>query len=162
MDLAHDASSLRDAMRHVAESVSVVTAGVGDDRTGLTVTSATSLSIEPPTMILCVNRKASSWPVIRKHRHFCVNYLERTQRDVAERFAGRGGIKGVERYAKAAWTTLVTNAPVLAGSVTSIDCRVDEFIERHTHVIVIGRVEAVQVNGGDPLVYGHGRFGSFA
>jgi flavin reductase (DIM6/NTAB) family NADH-FMN oxidoreductase RutF len=156
-----NAVSLRDAMRHVAEGVSVVTAGLGDDRTGLTVTSAISPSIEPPTMIVCVNRGASSWPIIRKHRHFCVNFLARTQHVIAERFAGRGGIKGADRYANAAWTTLVTQAPVLADAVASIDCSVEDFIERHTHMIVIGAVKAVQVNGGEPLVYGHGRYGSF-
>jgi flavin reductase (DIM6/NTAB) family NADH-FMN oxidoreductase RutF len=157
-----NALSLRDAMRHVAEGVSVVTAGIADDRTGLTVTSALSLSVEPPTMIVCVNRNASSWPVIQKHRHFCVNFLRATQRDVADRFAGRGGIKGVDRYARASWSTLVTQAPVLADAVASIDCDVEEFIERHTYVIVIGGVKAVQVNGGDPLVYGRGRYGTFS
>jgi 3-hydroxy-9,10-secoandrosta-1,3,5(10)-triene-9,17-dione monooxygenase reductase component len=153
--------SLRDAMRHVAEGVSVVTAGIGEERTGLTVTSAISLSVEPPTMIVCVNRNASSWPVIQRHRHFCVNFLARTQRDIAERFAGRGGIKGLDRYAQASWTTLVTQAPVLTDAVASVDCRVEEIIERHTHAIVIGDVKAVQVNGGKPLVYGHGRYGTF-
>lgn len=161
-DFTHHPASLRDAMRHVAGGVSVITAGIGDDRTGLTVTSAISLSLEPPTMIVCVNRGASSWPVIQKHRHFCVNILSSAHREVAERFAGRGGIKGPDRYAGAAWTTLVTQASALAGAIASIDCAVEEFIERHSHAIVIGEVKAVQINGGEPLVYGHGRYGAFA
>lgn len=160
-DFVRSTTSLRDAMRHVAEGVSIVTAGTGDDRTGLTVTSAASLSTEPPTMIVCVNRNASAWPVIQKYRHFCINYLARTQRDVAERFAGSGGVKGRDRYAGASWTTLVTQAPVLTDALASIDCHVEEFIERHTHAIIIGRVGAVHVNGGKPLVYGHGRYGTF-
>lgn len=160
-DFIRNATSLRDAMRHVAEGVSVVTAGTGDDRTGLTVTSAASLSVEPPTMIICVNRNASAWPVIQRHRHFCVNYLAHTQRDIAERFAGRDGVKGRDRYAGASWTTLVTQAPVLTDALASIDCHVEEFIERHTHAIIIGLVGAVHVNGGKPLIYGHGRYGTF-
>jgi flavin reductase (DIM6/NTAB) family NADH-FMN oxidoreductase RutF len=160
LDFTHHPASLRDAMRHVAGGVSVITAGIGDDRTGLTVTSAISLSIEPPTMIVCVNRGASSWPVIQKHRHFCVNILSSAHRDVAERFAGRGGIKGQERYQGASWTTLATEASVLDGAVAAIDCAVEEFIERHSHAIVIGAVKAVKLNGGEPLVYGHGRYGA--
>lgn len=162
LDFTNHAQSLRDAMRHVAGGVSVITAGIGADRTGLTVTSAVSLSIDPPTMIICVNRGASSWPVIQKHRHFCVNILGHEHRAVAERFSGRDGIKGPERYDGASWTTLVTQASVLDGAVAAIDCEVEEFIERHSHAIVIGAVKAVRVNGGAPLVYGHGRYGGFA
>ena len=162
LDFTHHPASLRDAMRHVAGGVSVITAGIGDDRTGLTATSAISLSIEPPTMIVCVNRGASSWPVIQKHRHFCVNVLSSAHRDVAERFAGRGGVKGQERYQGSSWTTLATEASVLDDAVAAIDCAVEEFIERHSHAIVIGAVKAVKLNGGEPLVYGHGRYGAFA
>src|SRR5262249_12701384 len=88
-DLA--ATSLRDAMRRVAGGVSVVTVGAGDDRTGLTVTSAVSLSIDVPTMLVSVNRTASAWPVLQKHRSFCVNFLNAGQQAVADRFAGKGG-----------------------------------------------------------------------
>lgn len=161
-DFAHHPSSLRDAMRHLAGSVSVITAGVGPDRTGLTVTSAISLSVEPPTMIVCVNRGASSWPVIQKYRHFCVNVLASAHQHVAERFAGRDGIKGPARYDGASWTTLETEASVLQGAIAAIDCAVEEIIERHSHAIVIGAVKAMIVNGGEPLVYGRGRYGAFA
>jgi flavin reductase (DIM6/NTAB) family NADH-FMN oxidoreductase RutF len=160
-DFTHHPASLRDAMRHLAGSVSVITAGIGEERTGLTVTSAISLSVEPPTMIVCVNRGASSWPVIQKYRHFCVNILSDTHRDVAERFSGRGGIKGPARYDGANWNTLVTEASVLEDAVAAIDCAVEEFIERHSHAIVIGAVKAITVKGGAPLVYGGGRYGGF-
>lgn len=160
-DFTHHPATLRDAMRHLAGSVSVITAGIGEERTGLTVTSAISLSVEPPTMIVCVNRGASSWPVIQKYRHFCVNILSDTHRDVAERFSGRGGIKGPARYDGAIWNTLATEASVLADAVAAIDCAVEEFIERHSHAIVIGAVKAITVKGGAPLVYGGGRYGGF-
>src|SRR6202050_1332700 len=75
------------AMRQMAGGVSVITAGVGDERTGLTVTSAVSLSMTPPTMIICVNRAASAWPIIRQRRHFCVNALADRHQGVADRFA---------------------------------------------------------------------------
>jgi 3-hydroxy-9,10-secoandrosta-1,3,5(10)-triene-9,17-dione monooxygenase reductase component len=157
----HSTLNLRDAMRLSAGAVSVVTAGIGHERTGLTVTTATSLSIDPPTMIVCINRDSSSWPAIESHRHFCVNYLAQDQADIADRFAGRSGEKGVERYAEAEWTTLATGASALVDSIASIDCIVDDFIIRHSHAVIIGRVTALTVNGGLPLVYGRGRYGVF-
>ena len=154
--------SLKDAMRQVAGGVSVITAGLGEDRTGLTATSAVSLSVEPPTMIICVNRSASAWPVMRRHRHFCVNVLAEHQQPVADRFAGRGGVKGAARYEHAAWLSLATGALALDGALASIDCEIEDFIDRHSHSIVIGAVRAIRVNPGRPLVYAQGGYGGFA
>jgi len=152
---------LRDAMRQAAGGVCVVTAGLGADRTGLTVTSATSLSLDPPTMIVCVNRNASAMPVIRRYRHFCANILSSEQLAVAERFSGRGGSRGEERYAGATWHTQETGALALDGALAAIDCVVDEIIERHSHAIIIGSVSAIRLGHGTPLLYGQGRYGSF-
>ena len=155
------ATALRQAMRCLAGGVSVVTAGNGADRTGLTATSATSLSIDPPTMLICVNRTASAWPVIRQHRHFAVNILSARQQHVAERFAGRGGIKGLARYEGAVWRELASGASGLEGAIAVVDCAVDEIIERHSHGIIIGAVLSVSLSAGppaDPLVYSHGHF----
>jgi flavin reductase (DIM6/NTAB) family NADH-FMN oxidoreductase RutF len=155
------AFALRQAMRHMAGGVSVITAGTGVERTGLTVTTATSLSMEPPTMLICVNRTASAWPVIRNHAHFAVNILSAHQEEVAARFAGRDGIKGAARYDGADWDRLGTGASGLRGALAVIDCAVEEIIERHSHGIIIGAVKSVKLGSGpnhDPLVYGHGRF----
>ena len=161
--LASSSVSLRDAMRYSAGGVSVITAGVGGDRTGLTVTSAASLSIEPPIMIVCVNRSASAWPVIQEYRHFCVNVLRDTQRHIAERFAGRDGVKGPDRYAGSSWMMLATQASVLVDALASIDCEVEDLIEKYSHAIVVGRAQALRVgSNGKPLVYANGRFGFFS
>jgi flavin reductase (DIM6/NTAB) family NADH-FMN oxidoreductase RutF len=153
--------SLRDAMRLVAGGVSVITAGEGDERTGLTVTTAVSLAVDPPTMIICVNREASAWPVIRHYGHYCVNVLSADQQHVADRFAGKGGVKGVERYHNASWRNLFTGALALEGALASIDCEVEEFIDRHSHSIVIGAVRGIRVNPGRPLLYAQGGYGAF-
>ena len=153
--------ALRHAMRHMAGGVCVITAGLAEDRTGLTATSATSLSMQPPTMLICVNRAASAWPVIRRHHHFAVNILAAHQHDIAERFAGRGGLKGAARYAGADWIELASGASGLNGALAVIDCTVEEIIERHSHGIIIGAVVSATLGSdvsADPLVYGHGRF----
>ncbi|NHT76469.1 flavin reductase (DIM6/NTAB) family NADH-FMN oxidoreductase RutF [Rhizobium sp. PP-F2F-G38] len=151
---------LKQAMRHVAATVSVITAGT-DDRTGATVTSATALSVDPPTMIVNINRSSSSWPVIARHGHFCVNILSDDQQDIADRFAGKGGLRGPARYDGAEWTTLASGAPVLSDALSAIDCEVEHIIEHHTHAIIIGRVLAIRQKEGAPLLYHNGGYGTF-
>jgi 3-hydroxy-9,10-secoandrosta-1,3,5(10)-triene-9,17-dione monooxygenase reductase component len=156
-----DIATFREAMRHLAGGVSVITAGSGETRTGLTVTSTVSLSVDPPTMLICVNRNASAWPVIQRERHYCVNILSSSHQHVADRFAGRGGVKGAERYDGARWRQFATGAFGLEDALAVIDCAVEEIIERHSHGIIIGAVQAVHVGGGpEALVYGHGRYRS--
>jgi flavin reductase (DIM6/NTAB) family NADH-FMN oxidoreductase RutF len=113
-------------------------------------------------MIVCVNREASALPIIKSHRHFCINVLASRHRAVADRFAGRGGIKGSARYAEASWRTLATGALALEDALAAIDCEAEEFIERHSHVIVIGAVRALEVRPGRPLIYSQGQYGAEA
>jgi flavin reductase (DIM6/NTAB) family NADH-FMN oxidoreductase RutF len=132
--------NFRGAMRHLTGGVSVITAGRGRDISGMTVTSVASLSVDPPALIVSVNRGASSWPLLKRYGFFGVNILTSDQVDIAERFAGKDGLKGAERFVGAEWTTRASGVPLLAGALAAIDCEVEEVIERHSHAIVIGRV----------------------
>ena len=156
-----DPTQVKTALRTLAGGVSVVTAGEGDHRSGATVTSATSLSMDPPTMIVNINRSSSTWPVIQRYGHFCVNILSAQQKAIADRFAGVGGLKGAERYQGADWKILVSGAPVLTDGLSAVDCFVEEVIERHSHAIILGRIVAVETRGGSSLVYSNGKYGSF-
>ena len=109
-----DPAHLKAAMRRLVGGVAVITAGIGDERTGFTATSAVSLSMDPPTMLVCVNRQASSYAVIQKRRHFCVNVLHAGQDDVARRFSGATGARGLDRYAGSTWLTMGSGASGLA------------------------------------------------
>lgn len=150
-------ATFKDAMRHLVGGVSVITAGAGEARTGLTVTSAISLSLDPPTMLVCVNRNASAWPVIQRERHYCVNILDARHQRIADQFAGRDGIKGTARYEGARWRRFATGASGLEDALAVIDCAVEEVIERHSHGIIIGSVREVHLGAGaEALVYGHG------
>jgi flavin reductase (DIM6/NTAB) family NADH-FMN oxidoreductase RutF len=154
-----DAATFRAAFRHLAGGVSVITTGHGEDRTGLTATSVSSLSAEPPTIFFGLNLSSSSYPVLQRYRSFGVNFLSATQKQVADRFAGRGGEKGAARYADAEWTTGVSGAPLLLGALASLDCEVEEIIERHSHAIIIGRVREVRLGHDDAaLVYWRGDY----
>jgi flavin reductase (DIM6/NTAB) family NADH-FMN oxidoreductase RutF len=137
-------SDFRGAMRHLAGGVSVVTVGSGKEINGMTVTSVSSLSVDPPTLIVSINRESSSWPLLRRHGFFGVNILTADQLDVAERFAGKGGLKGADRFAGAQWTSRVSGVPLLVGALSAIDCEAEDIIERHSHAVVIGRVLDIQ------------------
>ena len=103
--IARDVSSgdFRSAMRHLAGGVSVITAGLAKDITGMTVTSVSSLSVDPPTLIVSINRESSSWPLLKRYGAFGVNILAADQLDIAEGFDSvpevaisqfSGGVKG--------------------------------------------------------------------
>jgi flavin reductase (DIM6/NTAB) family NADH-FMN oxidoreductase RutF len=151
--------SFREAMRHLPGGVSVITVGRGDNRTGLAATSVSSLSLDPPTVLVSINRSSSSFPVLLESRSFGVNVLSAAHRDVADRFAGRNGEQGAKRYEGARWVTLRTGTSLLEDAVVALDCEVEEIIERHSHAIVIGRVQALRLNGGpSALVYWRGEY----
>jgi flavin reductase (DIM6/NTAB) family NADH-FMN oxidoreductase RutF len=139
-------ADFRGAMRQLTGGVSVITVGRAQDITGMTVTSVASLSVDPPTLIVSINRESSSWPLLGRYGCFGVNILTADQVDVAERFAGKGGLKGADRFTGARWTTRVSGVPLLAGALAAIDCEVEEIVERHSHAIVIGRVLDLQLS----------------
>jgi flavin reductase (DIM6/NTAB) family NADH-FMN oxidoreductase RutF len=138
--------NFRSAMRHLAGGVSVITVGRGKDITGMTVTSVSSLSVDPPTLIVSINRESSSWPLLKRLGVFGVNILTVDQLDVAERFTGKDGLKGADRFIGAQWTTGVSGVPLLAGALAAIDCEVEDIVERHSHAIIIGRVLHMQLS----------------
>ncbi len=158
-ETAVSSADFRGAMRHLTGGVSVITAGRGKDITGMTVTSVTSLSVDPPTLLVSINRDASSFPLIRRHGAFGVNILNADQLDVAERFAGKGGLKGADRFAGAQWVTSVSGVPLLVGALSAVDCEVEEIVERHSHGIVIGRVRDIKNSSRTAaLAYWHGQY----
>jgi flavin reductase (DIM6/NTAB) family NADH-FMN oxidoreductase RutF len=149
----------RAAMRELAGAVSVISCGQGERRTGFTATSVSSLSLEPPTLIISVNRASSSWPVLREAPSFGVNILSTSHRDLAHRFAGQTGAEGSQRYEGGHWMASRSGAPLLSDALAAFECSVEEIIERHSHAIVIGRVESVRRRGGGgALVYWRGDY----
>ena len=139
-------ADFRNAMRQLTGGVSVITAGRGREISGMTVTSVSSLSVDPPALIVSINREASSWPLVKRYGFFGVNILTADQVDIAERFTGKGGLKGADRFIGDQWTTGPSGVPLLASALAAIDCEVEDIVERHSHAIVIGRVLDVTVS----------------
>jgi flavin reductase (DIM6/NTAB) family NADH-FMN oxidoreductase RutF len=159
IDSVVSSGDFRRAMRHLTGGVSVITAGRGKDITGMTVTSVSSLSVDPPTLIVSINRESSSWPLIKQYGFFGVNILTSDQIGIAERFTGKGGLKGADRFAGAQWTTRISGVPLLVGALSAIDCEAEDIIERHSHAIVVGRVLDIQTSGRTAaLAYWQGQY----
>ncbi|WP_449220344.1 flavin reductase family protein [Tistrella mobilis] len=156
-----ETAAFRTILRSVAGSVSIVASGQGPDRRGLTVTAATSLCVEPPMVLACINRNAEAHDVILRTGAFSWNVLAADQVRLAERFAAMDGSKGASRFTSADWHDLATGAPVLLHSVCSFDCRIEDTLQVSTHTIIMGTVVA-QSHSHDkrPLIYAAGKFGS--
>jgi flavin reductase (DIM6/NTAB) family NADH-FMN oxidoreductase RutF len=149
------------AMRGFAGAVSVVTVADGADRSGFTATSVSSFSATPPMIVASTRDTSSSAQLLRRTRRFGVNLLREEQQDVAQRFTGFGGERGAARYGSNQWTQLTPHgAPLLADSVVAMDCQVDELLERHGQILIIGRVCALLLADRmpQPLLYWQGRY----
>ena len=158
-----DGTVYRQLMRHQAVGVSVVATGEVGQRVGLTATSVASLSDAPPKLLVCVGRATQAHNIVCERGVFSVNFLASDQRELAERFAGQRGLDGEDRFPGAQWDTLVSGAPVLAGALSSIDCRLLESHTFTTHSIFIGRVVAGRSrDDGDPLIYFRGGYRGLA
>lgn len=149
-------------MRQLASGVSVVTAGTETDRSGFTATSVISLSVEPPRLLVSIDAGSSTLALIRKSRGFSVSFLASGQEAIAESFAGRSGLAGAARFAAGNWRPLPGTGHALAGALANMGCVVEEMIERHGHVLTIGKVVWSDITPGNPLVHWQRGFGAVA
>ena len=141
-----------------AVGTAIVTAEGSDGPRGFLALSATHLTADPPTMMISVDKKTSAVSAILEGRHFAINYLAADQADLAGPFGGKGDLKGADRFTLGTWTRLATGAPVLEGASGVIDCEVEEVIERHGTLIVLGRVkDFTSTEGKLPMVSYKGR-----
>jgi len=159
IDRSLSSDDFRSAMRRLPGGVSVITVGRGKDITGMTVTSVSSLSVDPATLIVSINRTSSSWPLLKQYGFFGVNVLNADQLDIAERFTGKDGAKGADRFNGAEWITRASGVPLLVGALAAIDCEAEDIVERHSHAVVIGRVLDLQLSAPTAaLAYWQGQY----
>jgi len=147
-------------MRRLVSGVSLVTTLSAEEKHGTIVTSVTSVSADPPTLLICLNRGNSCHDAVMSSRVFCVNLLARRSEEISRRFASPQNRE--QRFQVGNWTTLVTGAPVLQDAMASFDCRVSHSIEAHSHTIFLGHIEDIRLAETlPPLLYGSGMYGDF-
>ncbi len=146
-------SDFRSAMSQAVTGVNIVTTDGPNGRYGLTVSAVSSVSAEPPMLLVCVNQKSVACSAIKANGSFAINVLATGQRSAAETFSGSDAHGDAYTFNDEEWTSAVTKSPVLNGAVATFDCEIEAVIPAATHIIFIGRVQATQTHPGTPLLY---------
>ena len=151
-----DPRTLRDALGCFGTGVTVVTTKDGEGRpVGLTANSFTSVSLDPPLLLVCLARSSTSLPAFEAADHFAVNVLHIGQQLISNRFARRDE----ERFAATPWEGWTSGVPIVKNSLASFECARHQVVDGGDHVILIGRVMRVRFEPRrDPLIYFRGRY----
>jgi flavin reductase (DIM6/NTAB) family NADH-FMN oxidoreductase RutF len=151
----HDPRTLRDALGCFATGVTVVTCLHDGEPTGLTVNSFTSVSLEPPLLLVCIRKDASSAGALVTAAHFAINVLQTGQQPASIRFATRDE----DRFGATAWACGEAGAPILHESLGVFECERFAVYDGGDHHILVGKVEKASFDAGlDPLLYFRGRY----
>jgi flavin reductase (DIM6/NTAB) family NADH-FMN oxidoreductase RutF len=153
-----DARNLRSAFGHFATGVTVVTTlDASGAPCGFTANSFTSVSIDPPLLLVNIARSAFGCDAFTESRGFAVNILAANQRDLSNRFARAG----TDKFANQKWQTAVTGSPIIDEVVAWFDCEHFEQVDAGDHIILIGRVLQFAYNTHAPLGFCRGAYVSF-
>jgi flavin reductase (DIM6/NTAB) family NADH-FMN oxidoreductase RutF len=147
---------LRTVMRYFASAVTVVTGALETGELfGLTVSAFTSVSLEPPLVLICIRNESSATDLLRKSMKYCVNILAEDQQAIAEKFslAGEAG-----RFQNLDFILGKAGSPILRGAIGYIDCRIVEIISAGDHTIFLGEAVEVSAEDKDPLLYLNRRY----
>jgi flavin reductase (DIM6/NTAB) family NADH-FMN oxidoreductase RutF len=153
--MAIDKAQFRQVLGNFPAGVTVVTlTGPENKPYGLTATAFTSVSLLPPMVLVCVDKKTDSHPHFVPGGAFVVNLLAQDQQDVSQRFATRA----IDKFAGVEWKIGALGAPVLAGTIGHMECRVAHSYDGGDHTIFVGEIESAAATDGQPLVYFRGAY----
>ncbi|TDL75405.1 flavin reductase [Rhodococcus qingshengii] len=155
-----NSDDLRQAMRHQASGVTIVTNVLGDRPWGLTVSAFCSVTLDPPTVLVCLNTNTASAQATLKDQRFGVNLLSREQLQVAQVCSKLGTPKFIEDFCVSnAELPDTVQIPVLKESLVTFDCELIQSYEIGTHIVAVGRVvNLLMPPSRDPLIYSYGKF----
>lgn len=150
MSSAVDSVSFRRACSRFATGITIATVMAADGSPqGFTANSFTSVSAEPPLVLLCIDRRANILPYFQEANHFAINILSREQKELSMRFAARG----LDRFSGVEWRRGVGEAPLLDGALAQFECARREVWEAGDHLVFLGEVVAARHDDGAPLLY---------
>lgn len=154
-----DTRDLRDALGAFATGVTIVTALMpSGEPIGFTANSFTSVSLDPPLILVCIAKSAAGYAAYISANAFCVNMLSTHQRDLSGMFARRGA----DKFDGITWHQAMTGSPILNGGVGHFDCEMHEVVEAGDHAILIGRVVGFDANDAEPLCFHQGKYAALA
>lgn len=152
-----DTARFREVLGHFATGVTVVTGADADGPVGFTCQAFSSLSLDPPLVVIAPSLTSESWPRIAVVGRFCVNVLTEAQEALGRVFA----TKGSHKFDGVGWKPGATGAPVLADALSWVECNIEATYEGGDHLIAVGRVVEMGVGTGTPLLFYRGGFGRF-
>lgn len=153
-----DPDAFKKALRGWASGVTVVTSRAGDKVHGMTVSAFSSVSADPPLVLICANRASTTHGIIEEGGVFAVNILAEHQQEVSNVFASSKYEDS--RLERVGWTEGATGAPIIDEALASLECRVRSAHHEGSHTIYIGHVESVHASDADPLLYYKGGYRS--
>lgn len=149
-----DSRKQRQILGHFATGVTVVTTDGEAGSHGMTANAFASLSLDPPLVMVAVDKRAAMLEFLTKNRCFAVNVLRADQEELSRRFAR----PGPKDFSDLNVTTAATGSPILAGAIAFLDCRVHEILPGGDHEIFVGEILAGESPGGEPLLYFTGSY----
>ena len=154
-----DPAHFRSVLGHYPTGVSVVTGWREKDRAvGLAIGTFTSVSLDPPLVGFCPDKRSSSWPLMRRTGRFCVNVLGADQVELSHKFSARGK----DKFHGVSHSLSKHGLPVLDGVVASIECDISAEHDAGDHLFVIGRVLSLEIlRPAAPLLFFKGDYGTF-
>ncbi|MCV2488841.1 flavin reductase [Geodermatophilus sp. YIM 151500] len=152
-----DAATFRHVVGHLASGVTLVTTSTDRGRFGMTASSVTSLSLDPPMMLACLNKSSTTCAAVSSAGAYAVNVLGQGQGHLAQQFAS----PAPDKFAGLRVARGVLGVPVLSDALARIECEVVEEVGAATHTIFLGRVVSAEADEGSPLTYFRGGFGRF-
>ncbi len=157
--MSENRSAFLEGMSRAAASVSVVATDGAGGRGGVTVSSMTSVSADPPTMLVCINREARSAGRIQENGNFCINLLRDDQDDISNVFAAIVDPPGGDKFSVGDWERGESGAPRLTNALVTFDCRLIDTHQSGSHFMFVGEVVETTVDEGKPLIYGSRSYG---
>ena len=154
------ADEFKQALARWPSGATIVTARSGDRVHGMTVRAFTEVSLEPPLVLVCADKKSNTLPLIQAGGVFAVNVLASDQHELSNKFASKKD--EWRRFEGLETDVAVTGAPLLRGVVVNLDCRVVAAHESGDHVIYVGQIEAMRHFDREPLLYFRGAYGDYA
>lgn len=145
----------RAALGRFASGVTVVTTKNDSGKLfGITVSAFCSVSLEPPLILVCIEKRAGSHHAFQELKAFVVNILREDQQSVSNHFASHLE----DKFANVEYDTGIENLPVLRNCLANLECRLHDSHESGDHTIFIGQIEKASVNEENPLIYWHGKY----
>jgi len=154
MRVAFDSQAQRRIFGKFATGVTVVTARVGEQLYGMTANAITSLSLEPPLVMVAVDKRADFYKGINAADSFAMSILSDAQEGLSRRFAARGP----KEFGDLVLSTAVTGAPILAEALGYVDCRKVSVLPGGDHDIFVGEIVAGDARDGRPLLFYEGKY----